>query len=179
MLARWARHGVVGQAVPHRLQADEADGAFFWSFLNFLPRAVLPAVAPGENGRDGQGEKCCEGGRGPRRRHRPWLWLCQAAGRCNCGFLPGLAAADSPYLRCLKCWVTHSPSMAQGRWKLRSQPVSEHVMAAPLSPQTKHCWNEQNNPVSSRLGASMAGPTPLGRAQGVGTAESHSTKMPG
>ena len=110
---------------------------------------------------------------------RPWLWLCQAAGRCNCGFLPGLAAADSPYLRCLKCWVTHSPSMAQGRWKLRSQPVSEHVMAAPLSPQTKHCWNEQNNPVSSRLGASMAGPTPLGRAQGVGTAESHSTKMPG
>lgn len=34
----------------------------------------------------------------------------------------------------------HSPSLAQGRWKLRAQPLSAHVMAAPLSPQTQHCF---------------------------------------
>ena len=38
-------------------------------------------------------------------------------------------------------------------------------MAAPLSPQTQHCWKEQNSPISSRLRASISGPTPLGRAQ--------------
>ena len=50
--------------------------------------------------------------------------------------------AGSPYLYCSKYWVTHSPSEAQGRWKLRSQPVSAQVMKAPLLPQTKQCWKE-------------------------------------
>uniref|UniRef100_A0A8C2T248 Uncharacterized protein n=1 Tax=Coturnix japonica TaxID=93934 RepID=A0A8C2T248_COTJA len=47
------------------------------------------------------------------------------------------------YLYCPKYCVTHSPSSAQGRWKLRSQPVSAQLMVAPLSPQTKQCWKEQ------------------------------------
>uniref|UniRef100_A0A8V0XRT8 Uncharacterized protein n=1 Tax=Gallus gallus TaxID=9031 RepID=A0A8V0XRT8_CHICK len=84
-----------------------------------------------------------------------------------------------PYLCSPKYWVMHSPSAAQGRWKLRSQPLSAHVMAAPLSPQTQHCWKEQKSPISDRLGASTASPTPLGRAQDAGTAGSHSTKLPG
>ena len=121
----------------------------------------------GEDGRRGHSEKCCEEGRGAGRSLRPCLWLWQAAGRRNCGFLPGLAAADSPYHWFPKKWVTHSPSMAQGRWKLREQLPSMHVMVAPLSPQTKHCWKEQNNRVSNRLRASVAGPTPLGTASWV------------
>ena len=56
------------------------------------------------------------------------------------------AAADSPYLCCPKYWVMHSPSSVQGRWKLRSQPVSAQVMAAPLPPQTKQFWKEQSSP---------------------------------
>uniref|UniRef100_A0A8V0XTV1 Uncharacterized protein n=1 Tax=Gallus gallus TaxID=9031 RepID=A0A8V0XTV1_CHICK len=84
-----------------------------------------------------------------------------------------------PYLCSPKYWVMHSPSAAQGRWKLRSQPLSAHVMAAPLSPQTQHCWKEQKSPISDRLGASTASPTPLGRAQDAGTAGSHSAKLPG
>uniref|UniRef100_A0A803XP23 Uncharacterized protein n=1 Tax=Meleagris gallopavo TaxID=9103 RepID=A0A803XP23_MELGA len=71
----------------------------------------------------------------------------------------------------------HSPSAAQGRWKQRAQPLSAHVMAAPLSPQTQHCWKKQNSPISSRHRASTAGLTPLGRAQDVGTSGSHSTKQ--
>uniref|UniRef100_A0A803XWM8 Uncharacterized protein n=1 Tax=Meleagris gallopavo TaxID=9103 RepID=A0A803XWM8_MELGA len=47
----------------------------------------------------------------------------------------------------------HSPSLAHGRWKLRSQLLSAQVMAAPLSPQTQHCWKEQNRPIS--MGASV------------------------
>ena len=137
----------------------------------------------GEDASDGHGEKRCEEGRGPGSSPGPWLWLWlwlgQAAGRYRCGFLTDLAAAGSPYLRGPKKWVTHSPSMAQGRWKLRSQPLSAHVMAAPLSPQTKHCCKEQNSPISGTLRASVAGPTPLGRAQDVGTAGSRSTKQPG
>ena len=50
-----------------------------------------------------------------------------------------LAAADSPYLCCPKYWVMHCPSSVQGRWKLRSQPVSAQLMVAPLPPQTKQC----------------------------------------
>lgn len=46
VFAGWAHHGVVGQAVPHRLQADEADGALRWSVLSRLLRAVLPAEGP-------------------------------------------------------------------------------------------------------------------------------------
>ena len=42
--------------------------------------------------------------------------------------------------------MTHSPSSAQGRWKLRSQPVSAQLMEAPLPPQTKQCWKEQSSP---------------------------------
>uniref|UniRef100_A0A8V0XQN0 Uncharacterized protein n=1 Tax=Gallus gallus TaxID=9031 RepID=A0A8V0XQN0_CHICK len=78
-----------------------------------------------------------------------------------------------------KYWVMHSPSLAQGRWKLRAQPLSAHVTAAPLSPQTQHCWKEQKSPMSDRLRASTAGPTPLGRAEDVGTAGSLSAKLPG
>ena len=73
----------------------------------------------------------------------------------------------------------HSPSLAQGRWKLRAQPLSAHVMAAPLSPQTQHCWKEQNSPISSRLRAYAAGPAPLGRAQRAGRAGWHSAELPG
>ena len=36
VFAGWAHHGVVGQAVPHGLKADEAVGAFSWSFPTFL-----------------------------------------------------------------------------------------------------------------------------------------------
>ena len=64
----------------------------------------------------------------------------------------------------------HCPSLAHGRWKLRAHPLSAQVMAAPLSPQTQHCWKEQDSPISSRLRASTASPTPLGRAQDVGIA---------
>jgi len=49
----------------------------------------------GEDGRDGQGEKCCEEGRGAGRSPRPWLWLCQAAGSCRSAFLSALTGADS------------------------------------------------------------------------------------
>ena len=48
-----------------------------------------------EDGRDGQGEKCCEEGRGTGRSPRPWLWLCQAAGRCHSAFLTALTGPDS------------------------------------------------------------------------------------
>lgn len=54
--------------------------------------------------------------------------------------------------------MTHSPSEAQGRWKLRSQPVSRHVMVAPLSPQTKQCWKDHSVPISSSPRASRALP---------------------
>ena len=57
-----------------------------------------------------------------------------------------LAAADSPYLCCPKYCVTHSPFSAQGRWKLRSQPVSAQLMAAPFPRQTKQRWKEQSSP---------------------------------
>ena len=42
----------------------------------------------------------------------------------------------SPYLKSSKNWVTHSPSEAQERWKLRSQSGSAQVMLAPRLPQT-------------------------------------------
>ena len=48
-----------------------------------------------EDGRDGQGEKCCEEGRGTGRSPRPWLWLCEAAGMCQGTFPASLAGADS------------------------------------------------------------------------------------
>ena len=47
MLAHWAHQGVIGQAVLHRLKADEAVGAFWWSFVSVLLRAVLPTEGPG------------------------------------------------------------------------------------------------------------------------------------
>lgn len=75
------------------------------------------------------------------------------AGRCRCTFLLGLAAADGPYLCCPKNWVMHSPSMAQGRWKLRTQPNSAQLMVAPLPPQTKHCWKERVEQIPSEAGS--------------------------
>lgn len=51
----------------------------------------------------------------------------------------------SPYLYCSKYCVTHLPLVAQGRWKLRSQPDSWQVMEAPLPPQTKQSWKEHSS----------------------------------
>ena len=52
-------------------------------------------------------------------------------------------------------------------------------MVAPISPQTKQRWKEQSSPLSGRLRACVASPTPLGRAQAVGTAGSHPADLPG
>jgi len=88
LFARRAHHGVVGRAVPHGLQADDAESVVRWSCLRCLPRAMLTAEGPGqEDRRGGQGEKCCEEGREPGRSTRPGLW--QGAGRCGCMFVPG------------------------------------------------------------------------------------------
>lgn len=46
VLARWAPQGLVGRAVPHGLQADDAVGALGWSCLHCLSRAVLAAEGP-------------------------------------------------------------------------------------------------------------------------------------
>ena len=90
------------------------------------------------------------------------------------------AAADSPYLCCPKYWVTHSPSSAQGRWKLRSQPVSAQLMVAPLPPQTKQCWKEQSSPHQRWARGLRGQPHFSGQGvQGVGTAASHSAELPG
>ena len=63
LFAHRAHHGVVGRAVPHGLQADDADGVLRWSCLRCLPRAMLPAEGPGqEDRRDEHGEKCCAEG---------------------------------------------------------------------------------------------------------------------
>lgn len=85
----------------------------------------------------------------------------------------------SPYLYWSKCWVTHWPSEAQGKWKLRLQPASAQVMVAPKLPQTKQSWKSREAPISSRLRAYAAGPAPLGRAQGAGRAGWHSAELPG
>lgn len=133
----------------------------------------------GEDRRDGQGEKSCEEGRGTRGSPRPWLWLCRLKRGFTAGSsLPWLvlpagvagsqATPDSPYLYSPKYWVTQSPSRAQGRWKLCSQPASAQVMGAPVSPQMKQCWKEQSSAIRSRLGAFAAGPAPLGKAQDTG-----------
>ena len=60
------------------------------------------------------------------------LWLVLTAGVGGPQAMPG-----SPYLNSPKYWVMHSPSKAQGKWKLRSQPGSAQVMLAPRLPQTK------------------------------------------
>ena len=75
--------------------------------------------------------------------------------------------------------VTHWPSEAQGRWKLRSQPNAAQVMVAPVLPQTKQSWKSREAPISSRLRAYAAGPAPLGRAQRAGRAGWHSAELPG
>lgn len=48
--------------------------------------------------------------------------------------------------------MTHSPSTAQGRWKLQSHSVSLQAMVAPLSPQTKQSWKGQSIPLERPLG---------------------------
>ena len=79
------------------------------------------------------------------------LWLVLTAGVGGSLAMPG-----SPYLNSPKYWVTHSPSEAQGRWKLRSQPASAQVMVAPTLPQTKQSWKERAERPPSAAGS---GPT--------------------
>ena len=74
--------------------------------------------------------------------------------------------AGSPYLYSPKNWVTHSPREAQGRWKLRSHPFSPQVMAAPISPQTKHRWKEHSS-LAQGQAQGLHG-RPLGSRQGAG-----------
>ena len=77
-----------------------------------------------------------------------------------------LAMPGSPYLNSPKYWVTHSPSEAQGRWKLWSQPASAQVMVAPKLPQTKQSWKEQRGPHQQQAQGLRSGP----RTSGQGTA---------
>lgn len=62
----------------------------------------------------------------------------------------------------------HSPSTAQGRWKLRSQPVSWHVMVAPFSPQTKQSWKEQRSPRQQQPQGLHSQPHTAGQGAGCG-----------
>ena len=64
--------------------------------------------------------------------------------------------------------MTHPPSTAQGRWKLRSQPVSQQVMAAPLSPQTKQCWKEHSSPHQRQPQGLPSQPHASGQGAGCG-----------
>ena len=54
--------------------------------------------------------------------------------------------------------MTHSPSEAQGRWKLRLHPLYRQVMVAPVSPQMKQRWKEHSSPLSGRLRAAWLAP---------------------
>lgn len=58
---------------------------------------------------------------------------------------PTPAGVPCPYLPPTTYWTMHSPWVAQGRWKLRSQPISLQVMAAPLPPQTTHSCEEHRS----------------------------------
>ena len=97
------------------------------------------------------------------RAHSPLLWLVLTAGVGG-----PHTRAGSPYLYCSKYWVTHSPSEAQGRWKLRSQPVSAQVMKAPLLPQTKQCWKEQSSRRQWQAQGLCSGPCTTGQGTGCG-----------
>lgn len=76
--------------------------------------------------------------------------------------------AGSPYLYSPKNWVTHSPSEAQGRWKLRSHPFCWQVMAAPVSPQTKQRWKEQSSPPQRQAQGLRGWPHASGPGAGCG-----------
>lgn len=81
------------------------------------------------------------------------LWLVLTAGVKGPQAMPG-----SPYLNSPKCWVTHSPFEAQGRWKLRPQPGSAQVMLAPGLPQTKQSWKEQSISHQQQVKGLRSGP---------------------
>ena len=89
------------------------------------------------------------------------LWLVLTAGVGGSLAMPG-----SPYLNSPKYWVTHSPSEAQGRWKLRSQPASAQVMVAPKLPQTKQSWKEQSSPHQQQAQGLRSRPRTSGQGTG-------------
>lgn len=72
----------------------------------------------------------------------------------------------SSYLNSTKYWLMQSPFEVQGKWKLRSQPVSAQVMVAPKLPQTKQSWKEQSSPHQQQAQGPRSGP----RTSGQGTA---------
>lgn len=72
--------------------------------------------------------------------------------------------------------MTQPPSLAQGRWNHLSQFSSQHMMVAPVCPQTQQCCQEPSSSISSSLGASPGSPTAPGRAQDVATVGSQPTE---
>ena len=145
-----------------------------------------------EDGRDGQGEKCCEEGRGTGRSPRPWLWLCQAAGSCHSAFLAALAGADSRGWRFTGDAWQPLPELSKvlgDTFTLGGAGEMEAAVAARLCAgdggphiATDEAELERKSraaPISSRLRAYAAGPAPLGRAQGAGRAGWHSAELPG
>lgn len=64
--------------------------------------------------------------------------------------------------------MTHPPSVAQGRWNLRVQPISQQATVAPFSPHTEQAWKEQSSPHQRQSQGLHSQPHTSGQGAGCG-----------